>query len=130
MVTQAEVPEVPEVDLLGAAGCGVVSVRAADHAEPERVDAHALLLDEPLLEDVADVVERREGLVRVGDRREELQAVQLLEAALLVGAAADVGAALGVALVLIHLHHGLDAAAGRGFVGGDGRAAGVRRVRT
>ena len=106
MVAQPEVPVGAEVLLFGRPRRRVVGVRAADQPELERVHAEPLLLDEALLEGVPDVVQRRKHLMRVGDRAEELQAVQLLEAADLVGRL-HAGTALGVALVLVHLHQRL-----------------------
>src|SRR5439155_24190977 len=126
VVAQPDVTVGAEVLLFGRPRRRVVGVRAADQPELERVHAQPLLLDEALLEGVPDVVQRRKHLMRVGDRAEELQAVQLLEAADLVGRL-HAGPALGVALVLVHLDQRLHRGAERGIGGGERTVVGVHR---
>ena len=118
---------VPAVTVLvHHAGRGEVGVGGADQAELERVGAaEAPRLHEPFGQHLAHEDARRQVFGRhlatarhVHHSRNEQR---LVAAELVLGA----GPTLAVALVLGHLHQGLEPGAGAGLVGVDGGAVGV-----
>ena len=105
--------------LAHVAGVAVVGVGGGDDPEAERVDAEHLLLEQPLLQGVADERQPGERLVGIARPDEHLPTEQL-ESALLVGRV-DAGPALRAALVLVDLDERLHRGT-RGGVGSGERA--------
>ena len=100
-------------------------------AEPERVDADALLLERaPASRTLRTKLSGGKVWFGIGDRREELQAVQLLEAAQLVGASPTPGRHSESPLCWFISTSGSIAARDAASAARERAAVGVRRVRT